>query len=50
MSGKNGPTVLSTVWEREIRRGQGQGRVLIPLHGVVEETAVVKTDQNKDLR
>ena len=42
MSGGNGPAVLSTVWGRERRRGQGQGRVLIPLHRVVEETAVAE--------
>ena len=47
MSGESGPAALSTVWERERRRGQGQGPVLIPLHRVVEETAVVKIAQRK---
>ena len=43
MSGGNGPAALSTVWERERKRKQEQGqvRVLIQLHRVVEETAVV---------
>ena len=41
MSGESGPAVtLITAWERE--RGPGQGHVLIPLHGMVEEAAVVK--------
>ena len=43
MIGENGPAALSTVWERERRRGQGKERVLIPLHRMEEETAVVKT-------
>ena len=38
MNVKNGP--FATVWERE--RGREQGRVLIPLHRVMEETVVVK--------
>ena len=41
MSGESGPAVaLITAWGRE--RGPGQGHVLIPLHGMVEEAAVVK--------
>ena len=42
VSGEIGPAALSTVWERERRRGQAQGPVLILLHRVEEETVAVK--------